>query len=61
MDKQAKGWIQPAKQAFIKPPAKPASQPLDKPSPAHQSAKQTVDATGKENKVILNFVDRAYY
>lgn len=60
MDKQPKGWIQPAKQAFFRPPGMPASQLLDKPSPAHQSAKQTADAVGKEKKVSLSLVDRVY-
>lgn len=51
MDNQPQGWIQPAKQAFIRPPAMPASQLLNKAGPAHQSAKQTADAIWKEKKV----------
>lgn len=58
MDKQLKGWVQPAKQAFIGPPAMPASQLLDKPSPTHQSANS--NAVGKEKKVNLSLVDRVY-
>lgn len=61
MDKQPKGWIQPAKQAFLRPQAMPASQVPDKPSPAHQSAKQTTDGVGKEKKASLSWVDRFYY
>jgi len=60
MDKQPKGWIQPAKQAFIRPPAMPASQLLDTPSPAHQPTKQTADAVGKAKKANFSLVDRLY-
>lgn len=61
MHKQPKGWIQPAKRAFLRPQAMPASQLPDKPSPAHQAAKQTADAVGKEKKASLSCVDRFYY
>lgn len=55
MDKQPKGWIQPAEQAFIWPLAMPASQLLDEPSPAHQSDKQTGDTARNRKLKELKF------